>query len=295
MSQSYDAIVSRLFGDEQQPQSLLLPDDAVNTTESIGNALDRATPSGVGESLRGELAEREFLRGVFDDDRSLSGGDLSAPGVESAALRASFMLNNAGRYSRDDILKSWGYSQKLNMSLSMTLDNRDTAARIASEIVPEDVKTFAPRLLRRIQNYEDSALIWRHDMQAANAFAMAFDNPLGLGEAERDVVGRGGMMAEDPASAGAGLSRGLRSGLAQTAGAAADAGREAFRDILGSVLFTGEVADEEGNIYQSGVPVLSGDWTTAAMNFFGDAARQAYQDARDIRAEAPEWLQQRLW
>ncbi|MDR2743823.1 MAG: hypothetical protein LBB66_01285, partial [Desulfovibrio sp.] len=192
------------------------------------------------------------------------------------------------------------------MPLSKTLDNRDTAARIVSEILPEDVRTFAPRLLRRIQNYEDSALIWRHDMQAANGIAGAFDlsrpaggitgaldNPLGLGPDMTGIVGRGGLMPRTGDGHFDALGRTGRKGLVGVAGAVSGLGRELLGGLLNTAPFTGEVTDDEGQTYNFQGIDRSGP--EAIREFFASAAREADETREAINAERPPELQGRLW
>ena len=60
------------------------------------------------------------------------------------------------------------------MPFDVTLDNLAAARLAGSEIVPDDIKNFAPAFLRLVQYDYDSAILWRHDLATANAVAEAF-------------------------------------------------------------------------------------------------------------------------
>lgn len=115
--------------------------------------------------LREQMMEREVTRSAL---RPLDGD------AESGLVRATFMLNAASKHSEDEVTSAWQLSQKLDMPFDVTLDNLAAARLAGSEIVPDDIKSFAPAFLRLVQYDYDAAILWRHDLATANAVAEAF-------------------------------------------------------------------------------------------------------------------------
>ena len=212
MTTDYSAAIDAVFGPQEEPaavSSLNTPADAMDTSGGISAALDAApgmveqraretlTPAprpeapefpwsnptaawytppeekpaeGIStETLRDQMAEREVMRHVLLPEGEKDDGT-------GALLRASFMLNAASRYSRDDVFTAAKASADLEMPLDMTLDNLDKARDMLAEYTPDKVKDFAPGFLRLVQYDYDSAILWRHDLATANAVSKAFDN-----------------------------------------------------------------------------------------------------------------------
>ena len=115
--------------------------------------------------LREQMMEREATRSAL---RPVDGD------AESGLVRATFMLNAASKHSQGDAMSAWQLSQKLDMPFDVTLDNLAVARLAGSEIVPDDIKSFAPAFLRLVQYDYDAAILWRHDLATANAVAEAF-------------------------------------------------------------------------------------------------------------------------
>ncbi|WP_300882618.1 hypothetical protein [uncultured Desulfovibrio sp.] len=211
MTRDYSAAIDAVFGpvEEAAPApSFTLPADAANTSGGINAALDampgmvergareRLTPApaplapefpwsnptaawytppeekaaeGIStQMLRGQMAEREITRhALFPEGEN----DDGAGGL----LRASFMLNNASRYSQDDIFTAATLSAANGMPFDLTLDSLDKARDMLTEFTPANVRDFAPGFLRLVQYDYDSAMLWRHDIPTANAIAGSFD------------------------------------------------------------------------------------------------------------------------
>ena len=226
MTTDYSAAIDAVFGPQEEPaavSSLNTPADAVDTSGGITAALDAApgmveqraretlTPApeqeprefpwsnptvawytppeekpaeGIStETLRDQMAEREVMRHVLLPEGEKDDGT-------GAMLRASFMLNAASRYSRDDVFTAATASAALGMPLDMTLDNLDKARDMLAEYTPAKVKDFAPGFLRLVQHDYDSAMLWRHDIATGNAIASAFDT-MPDDESRLAALGRG--------------------------------------------------------------------------------------------------------
>ncbi|WP_297848623.1 hypothetical protein [uncultured Desulfovibrio sp.] len=211
MTRDYSAAIDAVFGpvEEAAPApSFTLPADAANTSGGINAALDampgmvergareRLTPApaplapefpwsnptaawytppeekaaeGIStQMLRGQMAEREITRHTLFPEGE---NDDGAGGL----LRASFMLNNASRYSQDDIFTAATLSAANGMPFDLTLDSLDKARDMLTEFTPANVRDFAPGFLRLVQYDYDSAMLWRHDIPTANAIAGSFD------------------------------------------------------------------------------------------------------------------------
>lgn len=211
MTRDYSAAIDAVFGpvEEAAPApSFTLPADAANTSGGINAALDampgmvergareRLTPApaplapefpwsnptaawytppeekaaeGIStQMLRGQMAERKITRHTLFPEGE---NDDGAGGL----LRASFMLNNASRYSQDDIFTAATLSAANGMPFDLTLDSLDKARDMLTEFTPANVRDFAPGFLRLVQYDYDSAMLWRHDIPTANAIAGSFD------------------------------------------------------------------------------------------------------------------------
>ena len=249
MTTDYSSAIDAVFGPQEEPAgapSHNAPADAVDTSGGITAALD-ASP-GVTEqraretltpapeqkpeefpwsnpaaawytppeekpapefstgTLRLQMAGREVLRHELLPEGKTDDGT-------GALLRASFALNAASQYSRDDAFTAATASAALGMPLGMTLDNLDKARDMLGEYTPAKVKDFAPGFLRLVQYDYDSAILWRHDLATANAVSKAFDN------AGEGLAGLSGGLALagrvknpvelDPESRAAALDRGV--------------------------------------------------------------------------------------
>ena len=285
MSQlDFKAAADALFGpyEPKQAQASLEAEGAVDTGAGISAALED-TPSTVSNLARqslgatGEADNRftgygDYLRDQLLD-REMTRADLTDGDYDSAATRAAFMLNFAGKYTPEQVVKAYRDSDRLNLPLQYTLSNLTVADRLANEIIPDDVKRFAPSFLRQIQHDADSALFWRHDARAGNGIASAWDAP---GGGYFDVLGRV-----------------ARKGVAGLGGMFSGAGRELFNAVLETAPFACEVTDDEGQTYSFQGIDRSG--LEAIRDYFALAARQADEAREAIDAEKPPELQGRLW
>ena len=230
--------------------------------------------------LREQMMEREVARSAL---RPVDGD------AESGLVRATFMLNAASKHSQGDAMSAWQLSQKLGMPFDVTLDNLAAARLAGSEIVPDDIKSFAPAFLRLVQYDYDAAILWRHDLATANAVAesfstwnnvlRAFTNASGV-DASADLSPEG-----NTAAAGRGVVRaGL--GVAQTLFTLGKAGIEGLGQAegLGQSIADGIAAAIKPDALPVDKPATE---TPAISKWFGDMAQAATKAMGDISEDAP--------
>ena len=285
MSQlDFKAAADALFGpyEPKRAQSSLDAEGAVDTGAGISAALTEA-PSAVSNLARqslgatGEADNRftgygDYLRDQLFD-REMTRADLTGGDYDSAATRAAFMLNFAGKYTPEQVVKAYRDSDRLNLPVQYVLSNLTVADRLANEIIPDDVKRFAPSFLRQIQHDADSALFWRYDARAGNGIASAWD---ARGGGYSDVLGRV-----------------ARKGVAGLGGMFSGAGRELLNAVLEIAPFAGE--DDEGQIHPYSFQGIDRSVPEAVRDYFALAARQVDEARKAIDAEKPPELQGRLW
>lgn len=212
MTRDYSAAIDAVFGQQEESgvaTAANIPFGAVDTSGGISAALDaepgmveqaareRLTPpvaqespvsdyadptagwytppeeslsQGIStEALRGQMAEREILRHAYLPEGPEDDGT-------GGLLRASFMLNNASRYSQDDVFTAATAAAALGMPYDMTLESLPTAKDMLAEFTPANIKNFAPGFLRLVQYDYDAAMLWRHDLPTANSISRAFES-----------------------------------------------------------------------------------------------------------------------
>lgn len=234
--------------------------------------------------LREQVAERELLRAQLRPEDGDAGSGL---------VRAAFMLNAAAPYTNDDAVTAWQLSQKLNMPLHMTLGSLDTAKRMAAEIVPQDLKDFAPAFLRLAQYDYDSVLFWQHDLTTANAVAAAFDgldsNRIGGLSGGLRYAGERRMLPDDPDSRLTATAHGLEKGGLSLAQGALTVGKAALEGLgkaegLGQYIAEGLISAATPNA----LPVDKPETVTPAVEqWFGDMAQVATRAMGEISVDAP--------
>lgn len=234
--------------------------------------------------LREQMMEREIAR---SDLRPMDGD------AESGLVRATFMLNAASKHSFGDAMSAWQLSQKLDMPFEMTLENLAAARLSASEIVPEDIKDFAPAFLRLVQYDYDSALFWQHDMATANAVATAFDglnsNRIGGLSGGLRYAGEKRMLPDDPDSRLTATAHGLGKGGLSLAQGALTVGKAALEGLgkaegLGQYIAEGIISAATPNA----LPVDKPETVTPAVEqWFGDMAQVATKAMGEVSVDAP--------
>lgn len=234
--------------------------------------------------LREQVAERELLRAQLRPEDGDAGSGL---------VRAAFMLNAAAPYTNDDAVTAWQLSQKLNMPLHMTLGSLDTAKRMAAEIVPQDLKDFAPAFLRLAQYDYDSVLFWQHDLTTANAVAAAFDgldsNRIGGLSGGLRYAGERRMLPDDTDSRLTATAHGLEKGGLSLAQGALTVGKAALEGLgkaegLGQYIAEGLISAATPNA----LPVDKPETVTPAVEqWFGDMAQVATRAMGEISVDAP--------
>lgn len=226
--------------------------------------------------LREQMMEREATRSAL---RPVDGD------AESGLVRATFMLNAASKHSQDDAMSAWQLSQKLDMPFDVTLDNLAAARLAGSEIVPDDIKSFAPAFLRLVQYDYDAAILWRHDLATANAVAEAF-SPV---DAVADTFTPMPNDDFDHDTRGAAIGRGVAKGglgIAQALFTLGKAGIEGLGQAegLGQRMAEGIASTIKPDALPVGKPVTE---TPVVSQWFGDMAQAATKAMGDVSEDAP--------
>ena len=234
--------------------------------------------------LRKQMMEREIARSEL---RPMDGD------AESGLVRATFMLNAASKHSFGDAMSAWQLSQKLDMPFDMTLENLAAARLSASEIVPEDIKDFAPAFLRLAQYDYDSVLFWQHDLATANAVAAAFDgldsNRIGGLSGGLRFAGERRMLPDDPDSRLTATAHGLEKGGLSLVQGALTVGKAALEGLgkaegLGQYIAEGLISAATPNA----LPVDKPETVTPAVErWFGDMAQVATKAMGEVSVDAP--------
>ena len=226
--------------------------------------------------LREQMMEREVTRSVL---RPIDGD------AESGLVRATFMLNAASKHSQGDAMSAWQLSQKLDMPFEVTLDNLAAARLAGSEIVPDDIKSFAPAFLRLVQYDYDAAILWRHDLATANAVAEAF-SPVDA-VADTFVTMPNDDFDHDTRSAaiGRGVAKGGL-GIAQALFTLGKAGIEGLGQAegLGQRMAEGIASTIKPDSLPADKPVTE---TPAVSQWLGDMAQAATKAMGDVSEDAP--------
>lgn len=226
--------------------------------------------------LREQMMEREVTRSAL---RPVDGD------AESGLVRAAFMLNAASKHSQGDAMSAWQLSQKLDMPFEVTLDNLAAARLAGSEIVPDDIKSFAPAFLRLVQYDYDAAILWRHDLATANAVAEAF-SPV---DAVADTFVPMPNDDFDHNTRGAAIGRGVAKGglgIAQALFTLGKAGIEGLGQAegLGQRMAEGIASTIKPDAMPVGKPVTE---TPVISQWLGDMAQAATKAMGDISEDAP--------
>lgn len=266
--------------------------DMADTVDLYGNANGgpqlQAKPPTLTEDPNAKLREQMIELEVSRSELRPMDGD-----AESGLVRAAFMLNAAAPYTNDDAVTAWQLSQKLNMPLHMTLGSLDTAKRMAAEIVPEDLKGFAPAFLRLAQYDYDSALFWQHDLATANAVAAAFDgldsNRIGGLSGGLRYAGERRMLPDDPDSRLTATAHGLEKGGLSLAQGAFTIGKAALEGLgkaegLGQHIAEGIISAATPNALSVDKPETV---TPAIGQWFGDMAQVASKAMGEVSVDAP--------
>lgn len=234
--------------------------------------------------LRKQMMEREIARSEL---RPMDGD------AESGLVRATFMLNAASKHSFGDAMSAWQLSQKLDMPFDMTLENLAAARLSASEIVPEDIKDFAPAFLRLAQYDYDSVLFWQHDLATANAVAAAFDgldsNRIGGLSGGLRYAGERRMLPDDPDSRLTAIAHGMEKGGLSLAQGALTVGKAALEGLgkaegLGQYIAEGIISTVTPNALPVEKPATA---TPAVEQWFGNMAQVATRAMGEVSVDAP--------
>lgn len=266
--------------------------DMGDTVDLYGNAKVgprlQAEPPTLTEDPNAKLREQMMEREIARSDLRPEDGDAG-----SGLVRATFMLNAASKHSFGDAMSAWQLSQKLGMPFDMTLENLAAARLSASEIVPEDIKDFAPAFLRLAQYDYDSALFWQHDLATANAVAAAFDgldsNRIGGLSGGLRYAGERHMLPDDPDSRLTATAHGLEKGGLSLAQGALTVGKAAWEGLgkaegLGQYIAEGIISAVTPNA----LPVDKPETITPAVEqWFGDMAQVATKAMGEVSVDAP--------
>ena len=254
---------------------------------NIGPQL-QAEPPTLTEAPNAKLREQMMEREVTRSELRPMDGD-----VESGLVRATFMLNAASKHSFGDAMSAWQLSQKLDMPFDMTLENLAAARLSASEIVPEDIKDFAPAFLRLAQYDYDSALFWQHDLATANAVAAAFDgldsNRIGGLSGGLRYAGERRMLPDDPDSRLTATAHGMEKGGLSLAQGALTVGKAALEGLgkaegLGQYIAEGIISAVTPNVLPVEKPATA---TPAVKQWFGNMAQVATRAMGEVSVDAP--------
>ncbi|WP_297892123.1 hypothetical protein [uncultured Desulfovibrio sp.] len=245
--------------------------------------------------LREQMMEREATRSAL---RPLDGD------AESGLVRATFMLNAASKHSQGDAMSAWQLSQKLDMPFEVTLDNLAAARLAGSEIVPDDIKSFAPAFLRLVQYDYDAAILWRHDLATANAVAEAFspvdavaDTFVPMPNDDFDHTTRGAAIGRGVAKGGLGIAQALftlgKAGI-EGLGQAEGLGQRMAEGIASTIKPDALPVDKPA----TEPPVVSqwfGDMAQAATKAMGDVSEDAPYAGKAIWDNPEVMLDSRWW
>ncbi len=254
---------------------------------NIGPQL-QAEPPTLTEAPNAKLREQMMEREVTRSELRPMDGD-----VESGLVRATFMLNAASKHSFGDAMSAWQLSQKLDMPFDMTLENLAAARLSASEIVPEDIKDFAPAFLRLVQYDYDSALFWQHDLATANTVAAAFDgldsNRIGGLSGGLRYAGEKRMLPDDPDSRLTATAHGMEKGGLSLAQGALTVGKAALEGLgkaegLGQYIAEGIISAVTPNALPVEKPATA---TPAVKQWFGNMAQVATRAMGEVSVDAP--------
>ena len=245
--------------------------------------------------LREQMMEREATRSAL---RPVDGD------AESGLVRATFMLNAASKHSQGDAMSAWQLSQKLDMPFDVTLDNLAAARLAGSEIVPDDIKSFAPAFLRLVQYDYDAAILWRHDLATANAVAEAFspvdavaDTFVPMPNDDFDHNTRGAAIGRGVAKGGLGIAQALftlgKAGI-EGLGQAENLGQRMAEGIASTIKPDALPVDKPA----TETPVVSqwfGDMAQAATKAMGDVSEDAPYAGKAIWDNPEVMLDSRWW
>ena len=245
--------------------------------------------------LREQMMEREATRSAL---RPVDGD------AESGLVRATFMLNAASKHSQGDAMSAWQLSQKLDMPFEVTLDNLAAARLAGSEIVPDDIKSFAPAFLRLVQYDYDAAILWRHDLATANAVAEAFspvdavaDTFVPMPNDDFDHDTRGAAIGRGVAKGGLGIAQALftlgKAGI-EGLGQAEDLGQRMVEGIASTIKPDSLPVDKPA----TETPAVSqwlGDMAQAATKAMGDVSEDAPYAGKAIWDNPEVMLDSRWW
>lgn len=213
--------------------------------------------------------------------------------AESGIVRATFMLNAASKHSYDDVMSAWQLSRKLNVPFEMTLDNLAAARLAASEIVPDDIRNFAPAFLRLVQDDYDAAILWLHDLDTANAVAEAF-SPV---DAVADTFVPMPSDDFDNETSAAAIGRGISTGglrIAQdllTLGKASVDGIDGLAEDVSQYVVEGITSAIKPDALPVGKPFTE---PPAVSRWLGDMAQRANTAIKNISADAP-YADKQIW
>ena len=245
--------------------------------------------------LREQMMEREATRSAL---RPVDGD------AESGLVRATFMLNAASKHSQGDAMSAWQLSQKLDMPFEVTLDNLAAARLAGSEIVPDDIKSFAPAFLRLVQYDYDATILWRHDLATANAVAEAFspvdavaDTFVPMPNDDFDHDTRGAAIGRGVAKGGLGIAQALftlgKAGI-EGLGQAEGLGQRMAEGIASTIKPDSLPVDKPA----TETPAVSqwlGDMAQAATKAMGDVSEDAPYAGKAIWDNSEVMLDSRWW